>query len=874
MTRDRRGQLDALLDVELVLPRADGPDVATVVDSENACAALRPPPPSLAPGMHLGKYRLERLLGFGGMGMVWEARDVDLDRAIALKVLKPALAGSDVARSRLVREARAMARLHHPNVITIFDVTTVDGHVVIAMELIEGTTMARWIRRAPPRELVVAALVAAGRGLAAAHAAGMIHRDFKPHNVLVDPGGRVVVGDFGLVRTVGDTAHEPEPGRMVRGLDTFDSALTASGTVVGTPAYMAPEQLTRAPADARADQFAFCATAWEALTGERPYAGETAAEVWAGFATDRLRATDRVPRRLRPILERGLLREPAARWPSVDALLDAMMHAWRRPRRIAIALGVAAGLAALAAAVLVLRRVPWQPRVIDLPAFEENSDGPAISPDGTQIAYASDREHAGKARVYVATLPDGESRAITPAGQHFQTPRWTRDGTALLLVRHDAEARRYRIVRQPIAGGPYTDVGTGLGADDCGDAIAIADGDNSVAQIVLQYAGGTRQVLIESRLDWFTLPRCDRAGERIVFTRGPSAQADPVNDVSVIDRAGKETSLTRDHAAISGTFTPDGRSVVLAAMRDGKIELFEVAVNGGEVHQLTFDDAPHSSPDVSSDGRTVAFNLDSSTKVVMAGEAGDVRKLTTKRQNLEGLVPTRDGKYLVAQRRREQRDEIIVISTVDGSDRVLVDGRNPFPSFDDERVLFGTNDPPRLLAIPIGGGEPTVLADLPGSLMMGADGPDGPEIAVNRDGVVEAWWVTRDGHLEPRGIRALVIPAPAGGWRAVQTSSDGYQLRFVAPGEPLTAGAHVVVPESNRPMWLDDHRISYAARGAFHVVDVTTGIEVATVPGPAWGQRAVLASDGVHWYDLSTIGHVTRHLLVNFADRRGRAVRR
>ena len=211
--------------------------------------------------MHLGKYRLERLLGAGGMGMVWEARDVDLDRAVALKVLKPTLAGNDVARSRLVREARAMARLHHPNVIAIFDATTVDGHDVIAMELIDGETMAQWIQRAQPREVVIAALVAAGRGLAVAHAAGMIHRDFKPHNVLVDRGGRVVVTDFGLVRTVGDSAHEPEPSRVIRGLEPSGSALTVSGTVLGTPAYMAPEQLAAAPADARAEQFAFCATA-------------------------------------------------------------------------------------------------------------------------------------------------------------------------------------------------------------------------------------------------------------------------------------------------------------------------------------------------------------------------------------------------------------------------------------------------------------------------------------------------------------------------------------------------------------------------------------------------------------------------------------
>jgi hypothetical protein len=303
-------------------------------------------------------------------------------------------------------------------------------------------------------------------------------------------------------------------------------------------------------------------------------------------------------------------------------------------------------------------------------------------------------------------------------------------------------------------------------------------------------------------------------------------------------------------------------------MRGGKIELFEVPASGGEPHQLTFDDGPHHSPDVSSDGRTVVFNLDASTKVVMAGGAGDVHKLTTRRQKLEGLVPTRDGRYVVAQRMHEQREEIIVISTDDGSERVLTYGHRPFPSLDDQRVLFGApDDPPRLLAIPIGGGEPAAVADLPGKLVFGTDGPDGQEIAINRNGALEAWRVGRDGHLESRGMNALVVPAPAGGWRAVQTFDSWYRLRFVAPGNSLAAGAHEVVPESERPTWLDDHRIAYAARGAFHVVDVTTGTEVATVPGPAWGQRAVLASDGVHWYDLQTIGHVTRHLLVNFAER-------
>ena len=866
MVRDRRGQLDALLDVELVLPSTGGPgrDAPTVVDDGTACVGS-PPAGLLAPGVRLGKYRLERVLGAGGMGVVWEARDLDLDRAVALKVLNAALDGNDIARSRLVREARAMARLHHPNVITIFDAITVGDRDVIAMELIDGETMAAWLSRGQPRDAIIAAIVAAGRGLAAAHAAGMVHRDFKPPNVLIDRRGRVVVTDFGLARATGD-GPAPDPGEVRRPSSALDGALTLPGTAIGTPAYMAPEQLVGAPPDARADQFAFCITAWEALTGQRPFA-YTAAEGPPAPATGPARVADRVPHRLRAVLARGLDDDPAARWPSLDALLDAMIRAWWRPRRVALVLGAAALIAAAFAGAVALRHTPWRPQIVDLPVFEENSDAPAFSPDGTRIAYISDRERTGTFRVYIAALADGESRAITPPDDSFQTPRWTRDGTALLLEHWDMASYTERIVRQPIAGGPYTDLGTGIQADDCGDAIAIADQDRGTSSLVLRHRDGTRQVLTTSA-QAISLPRCDRAGQRIAFTRGPASVQDPIDDVLVIDRAGHETALTRDHASTGGTFTPDGRSVVLTSMRSGKIELFEVPATGGEAHQLTFDDGPHYGPDISPDGRTLAFNLDNSSIVVVAGGPGGTRKLTTRREMLAGAVPTRDGKYVVAQRVRDGGNEVIVISTGDGRERTLTRGRNPFPSLDDQRILFGApDDPPRLLAIPIDGGPVTEIAKLPGKIALGADGPDGQELEINHRGALEAWRVTRDGRLASRGMSAFVVPAPSGGWHAVQTFDTRYHLRFVAPGDPLTAGAHDVTPESHRSMWLDDHRIAYAARGAFHVVDVTTGAEVATLPGPEWGEKAVLAPDGVHWYDVQLIGHVTRHLLVNFADR-------
>ncbi|HSS02135.1 MAG TPA: protein kinase, partial [Kofleriaceae bacterium] len=877
MVRERRGQLDALLDVELVLPRgasaasgaavAPGPDATTILESEATVARGGAPNAPLAPGVMLGKYRLDRLLGAGGMGMVWAARDVDLDRSVALKVLRSSLDGNETARLRLVREARAMARLHHPNVVAIFDACTLEGRDVIAMELFDGETMAAWLTRQPPRDAVVAAILAAGRGLAVAHAAGMIHRDFKPHNVLIDQHGRVVVTDFGLARSIADGGAASKPSTDPRPMGSLDSVLTVPGTMLGTPAYMAPEQLSGGASDARADQFAFSATAWEALAGLRPFGGMTAVELFAAHA-EPPRVAERVPRRLRWILARGLAMHPSERWPSVDAMLDAMTRAWRRPRRIALALAAAAAVAAIAVGGLALHRVPWQPRIIDLPAFEENGDGAALSPDGTRLAYISDRERAETFRVYIDAVPGGESRALTAPDDSFQTPRWTRDGKALLLVHWDPVTYRYRIVRQPLEGGPFTDLGPGIQADDCGDVVAIAEAERSLSQLLLRHPDGTRQVLVSTTTEWLTFPRCDRDGKRIVFNRGPTTQQGPIHDVIVIDRAGQETALTRDRANIGGTFTPDGSSVVFTAKRGGKIALFEIPATGGEARQLTFDEGPHYFPDVSGDGRTVAFNLDASAMVVMAGGAGKLFKLTTRREMLGRLVSTRDGKYVIAERRLESRNEVVVISTSDGSERTLTGGGRPFLSADDKRVLFTAADgAPQLFAIPIEGGAVTRLAELPGKLVMGADGPDGLEVEVNRNGVLEAWRVTREGRVESREVGGFVVPAPAGGWRVVEWFNEGWHLRFVPPGAPLTGGLHEQLADSERAVWLDDHRLSYAARGAFHVIDATTGAEVATVPGADWGQDAILVPDGVHWYSSHMIGHVTRHLMVNFDER-------
>ena len=304
----------------------------------------------------IGRFRIERQLGAGAMGVVYAAFDPDLERRIAVKVLRAA--PGDVARNRLLREARAMARLSHPNVVTVHEVGTSGDRDYVATELISGLNLAEWLRAAPrSKREIVDAFLAAGRGLTAAHEAGLVHRDFKPHNVLRSDEGRIVVTDFGLARdSQGDEGSAPIPVLHGVGIDpgSLASDLTRTGALVGTPGYMAPEQWEGLEVDAAADQFSFCVALWEALAGQRPFLGQTIEELRAQVqrppaVSD---AADKIPRALRNILLRGLAPRPADRYPTMRALIETIEAARRRPRRI-IAAAVVAALALIIAAAMV-----------------------------------------------------------------------------------------------------------------------------------------------------------------------------------------------------------------------------------------------------------------------------------------------------------------------------------------------------------------------------------------------------------------------------------------------------------------------------------------------------------------------------------------
>lgn len=330
---------------------------------------------ALGRGDSVGRYLVLEVIGSGGMGVVYAAFDPKLDRRIALKLLRPAAepesseAGSR-ARSRLVREAQALAKLSHPNVVAIYDVGTHDDSVFLAMEHIDGLPLDHWLEaKTPSVDSRLDVLLQAGRGLAAAHAAGLIHRDLKPSNILVGGDGRARVIDLGLVRALdGPTGQAPAAGPSrdemppdeptdvsspddkpfveITG-EASDAPLTRHGSVVGTPRYMAPEQHLGVALDARGDQFSFCLVAYESLFEQRPFSGRRAHYIRNLITGPPVPPPRRspVPRRAREAILRGLSRDPDDRFSSMDELIAALEPPRRRRWPFAAAAVVATAAA-------------------------------------------------------------------------------------------------------------------------------------------------------------------------------------------------------------------------------------------------------------------------------------------------------------------------------------------------------------------------------------------------------------------------------------------------------------------------------------------------------------------------------------------------
>ncbi len=390
--------------------RSGSPHAATLSSAQGEGGPEAP----LPRGAQVDRYLVVGLVGRGGMGEVYEAHDPQLARTVALKRVRASAVDPELP-GRLLREARAMARLAHPCVAKVYDVRVHHGRVFIALEFVPGTTLKAWLLRKHPWRAVVEKLLQAGEGLAAAHAAGIIHRDFKPENVLLHEDGRVLVSDFGLAG-FGQEAKAPEAPASATP-HAAPLTHTATGALLGTPAYMSPEQHRGREADARSDQFGFCATLYEALTAQRPYDAQTL----EALAHQKEQGPREPPAHPAPawlwrVVRRGLRAAPDERYPSMDALLKDLRRGLTRGRRAAL-LG-----AALAAVLLVASGAAVTARKLTLEVCP--SEHPeALALWAPQVRDKVERAFAATGKPYAAAAFATVDRTLQGYGQRFGAAR-------------------------------------------------------------------------------------------------------------------------------------------------------------------------------------------------------------------------------------------------------------------------------------------------------------------------------------------------------------------------------------------------------------------------------------------------------------------
>jgi serine/threonine protein kinase/Tol biopolymer transport system component len=431
---DVRHKVEAMLAQPAGSKLLDPPALA--LESETLAAT------PVAPGTQIGQYRIDSAIGAGGMGVVFRAYDLKLQRPVAIKFLSDDLADA-AARRRFQREAQMASSLNHPHILTVYDVGEFEGKQYLATEFVDGGTLRNWAKRQPRSwEDVAELLTGVADGLATAHQAGILHRDIKPDNILVTASGYAKLADFGLAKLEGDF----QPADVTR---TVTEELTRQGMIVGTIAYMSPEQAAGKTLDARSDMFSFGVVLYEMLAGHRPFTAATNLELLQTVIHGTpAPLTDDIPEPLRVLVSRALEKDPANRYSSmremVMALRRALRHSSQQPavpskrRRKWLA---AAGLAAIAVAaaagglVFSLRQASSTARLEYTPLtnFTDSAVSPTLSPDGRMLAFIRGAStFQGPGDVYLKLLPDGEPVRLTRDGAVKVGPvNFSRDGSRI-----------------------------------------------------------------------------------------------------------------------------------------------------------------------------------------------------------------------------------------------------------------------------------------------------------------------------------------------------------------------------------------------------------------------------------------------------------
>jgi Tol biopolymer transport system component len=620
------------------------------------------PAASISAGDRLGRFEIVGLLGAGGMGAVYRARDPQLLRDVAIKVLPDTVRHNPDRQRRFEREARTVASLNHPNVLAVHDFGVHEGIAFIVTELLEGETLRhRMAGRAMPPRLALDYAIQIASGLAAGHDRGIVHRDIKPENVFVTKDGRIKILDFGLAKAIGTG---PDDATL-----TFDGE--AVTPIAGTAAYMAPEQARGLAADHRADIFSFGVVLYEMLAGFSPFRRRAGGETLAAVLHDDPPALRDVAPELERIVLHCLDKSPEQRFQNARDLIfglqalpgTAAASAGKMPSprtakaQIRIALLLLAVVIAVVSAYFARRprarvaetaAVPRVQRLTDFPGIEE---APAVSPDGRSVAFTASVD--GRRQIFIRLIAGGLPVQLTHDAVDHQLPRWSPDGNSLMYFSAArADEVEGEIWSIPALGGSPRRVIDSIGGADVGKngrLTCFRLSDRRVQLVTSSLEGADIRVLAAFIPGYHLYPRWSPDGRWIAFQRGDGLRY----DVFVISRDGGEPrQLTHDRALIKGlAWLPDSGGIVYASSRETTfpylppLALWQVGLDGRDPRQITPADIWYEQPDVHGSGllsaARVLMRFDIWSFPFDADPAANVKRaMAITRQTGRVLTPT------------------------------------------------------------------------------------------------------------------------------------------------------------------------------------------------------------------------------------------
>jgi serine/threonine protein kinase len=826
------------------------------------------------PGESISHFEILETLGEGGMGVVSLARDTRLGRLVALKVLHPEACCDPEHKQRFLQEARTASALNHPNIITIYEIDSVNGVDIIAMEYVRGQTLDRLGGHKPvaPRQAVEYALQIA-QALEAAHAAGIIHRDVKPSNIMVNEAGFIKVLDFGLAKIRAVRTLVPQPASDIT---TASSPRTAEGMLMGTLAYMSPEQATAKPADARSDIFAFGVVLYEMLTGAHPFQAASSAELVSAILRDEPpppgSLVPDIPPELDRVVARCLRKDPTRRFQTaadVRAALHEVEDSFVAPR--AAAATAHAGffsnrkLAAFGAAVIALVAFGWwrllstKPRkpkpstpspLVRLTSDPGLTSFPAISPDGSLVAYATDRAGNGQFDVWVQQTSGGTPIRLTDGPTDEYEPAFSPDA---VLVAYRSEKAGGGIYAKPTLGGPerlLATKGRSPSFSPDGRWVAFVESSPGVgatfaagpSRLFVVPASGGDPIRLAREFEVAHHPQWSADSRQVIFV-GAKELGPPTYDLWVASIDGKTQPIQtgvfeslRARGLVMGPypFALAGAAAVLSFRAGDSINLWRVPLDPaswqpGFAEQLTHGTGRELEPSVARDGRLVFSagqqNSDIYELPVDANKGrvtGELRQLTRTAGDDYYADIAADGSSIAFVSRRSGDDDVYLHDVRSGRQNALLTapGRDMYPkvSADGSVVAFTSIDRNRraVLYMPSNGGVATRLCDDCGLVRdMTAEGDRlliqmGPPPHVGLLDVATRKLTTLLKH-DRFPIYAPKL-SPDGKWVAFQvvdkpTSRTIYAARMESPQDwsPLTDGLSM----DRNPYWSPDGNLLY-----------------------------------------------------------------